>query len=208
MKIHIDIPLEQKNFNTKKRIFAPNILEKDFADACLKEIKELDLPLMNHPNSKNPYEVVNENFAWRFHKTNQIDKYGKNLQALLDFIKIELPKYAYKITEKPVKYHGNPQVTKYNYDCFLSPHSDNVGWRSLAYYFYFNDNWKPDWGGNTMFIENNKIVDTMIPYHNCFSLFDVEVTTRHFVSPVTKWAQSDRYALGGWLSVEDPDLLD
>ena len=42
MKIHIDIPLEQKNFNTKKRIFAPNILEKDFADACLKEIKELD----------------------------------------------------------------------------------------------------------------------------------------------------------------------
>ena len=78
MKIHIDIPLEQKNFNTKKRIFAPNILEKDFADACLKEIKELDLPLMNHPNSKNPYEVVNENFAWRFHKTNQIDKYGKN----------------------------------------------------------------------------------------------------------------------------------
>ena len=156
MKIHIDIPLEQKNFNTKKRIFAPNILEKDFADACLKEIKELDLPLMNHPNSKNPYEVVNENFAWRFHKTNQIDNYGKNLQELLNFIKIELPKYAYKITEKPVKYHGNPQVTKYNYDCFLSPHSDNVGWRSLAYYFYFNDNWRPDWGGNTMFIENDK----------------------------------------------------
>lgn len=208
MKIHIDIPLEQNKYKNKKRFLAPNILEKDFADACLQEIKQLDMPLMNHPTRRDPYEVVNDQFAWRFHKTNKIDDYGTNLHNLLEFIKTELPKYAYKITGKPVRFQGNPQVTKYNYDCFLSPHSDNVGWRSLAYYFYFNDDWRADWGGNTMFIEDDKIVDTFVPYHNSFSLFDVEVTTKHFVSPVTKWANCDRYALGGWLSVEDPDLLD
>ena len=208
MKIHIDIPLEQNKYQNARRICCPNILEKEFADSCLAEIKQLDLPLLNHPSSKNPYEVVNEQFAWRFHKTNKIDNYGPNLQILLEFIKTELSKYAYKITDKPVESHGNPQVTRYNYDCFLSPHSDNVGWRSLAYYFYFNDDWQVDWGGNTMFVEDDKIVDTFVPYHNSFCLFDVEVPTRHFVTPVAKWAKSDRYALGGWLSVADPDLLD
>ena len=52
MKIHIDIPLEQNKYKDAKRFLAPNILEKDFADACLQEIKQLDMPLMNHPSRR------------------------------------------------------------------------------------------------------------------------------------------------------------
>lgn len=84
---------------------------------------------------------------------------------------------------------------------FLMMHDDTrKPERRVAFVFNFSQEWRPDWGGLTHFLERDgSVTDTYVPTYNSLLLFAVPVL--HLVSYVMPFAPRPRYSVTGWLTV-------
>ena len=104
-----------------------------------------------------------------------------------------------------VNHHTNQNISTtlscwasaYSLGHYLTPHSDAVGKRKLAYIFYFNKGWKVEYGGNIAF-DKGTHWQMFVPQHGTLVLFNVEDNdNKHMVTNVA--VNRTRYAITGWL---------
>jgi Rps23 Pro-64 3,4-dihydroxylase Tpa1-like proline 4-hydroxylase len=88
-------------------------------------------------------------------------------------------------------------ASAYSLGHYLTPHSDAVGKRKMAYIFYFNKGWKAEWGGNIAF-DKGTHWQMFVPQNGTLALFNVEDNNnKHMVTNVA--VDNTRYAITGWL---------
>jgi len=72
-----------------------------------------------------------------------------------------------------------------------------------GFIWYLTKNWKWDWGGILMSIDNQGVAEATIPQFNQLVIMDHKNgQVPHFVTPVTAFAQEPRYMLVGFLRSE------
>jgi SM-20-related protein len=85
---------------------------------------------------------------------------------------------------------------------FLTWHNDGAGRsdsenRVCAYTLGFTRRWRPDWGGQLLFHdEDGQIARGLVPTFNCLTLFTVP--RAHSVAPVAPYAAAQRLSIVGW----------
>lgn len=95
-------------------------------------------------------------------------------------------------------------AARYTAGHFLREHVDSSPFenRRMAYVFYFTQDWHPDFGGLTYFLdEAGEVTHTFIPGFNSLTLFKVPVG--HCVSQVTSFAPGARHSITGWFTRYD-----
>lgn len=91
-------------------------------------------------------------------------------------------------------------ATRYLPGHFLTAHGDeNPSQRRLyAYVLNLTPQWRADWGGVLMFLDDDgHVAEGYIPAFNALNLFAVPQT--HAVSMVTRLAQTPRLSITGWI---------
>lgn len=92
-------------------------------------------------------------------------------------------------------------LSKYKSGNFLSPHSDKGNGR-VAFVINLSKFWKPHYGGNLHFLNNNRteIIETFAPGYNNLIIFEVPEYSGipHFVSHVAPNIKYPRIAITGW----------
>lgn len=106
------------------------------------------------------------------------------------------------ITGLPELVKADAQATLFGPGHFLSTHDDtgeDAEGRRVAYVLSMcAADWRPDWGGQLLFLDNSDDVEAgWRPRFNTLSLF--AVPCRHMVSAVAPYARLARYAITGWL---------
>lgn len=96
------------------------------------------------------------------------------------------------------------QATWYRPGDFLTLHDDHgVGERRAAYTLGFTKGWRPDWGGQLLFHdEDGQITRGLTPKFNTLTLF--KVPRLHSVAPVASYAGAPRLSIVGWLRNDPP----
>lgn len=101
---------------------------------------------------------------------------------------------------------ADAQATRYKPGHFLTEHDDAVDGKNRRAAFVLNltPEWRADWGGLLMFIDQDGHVEqAYTPKFNALNIFTVP--QRHCVSVVAPFAPSARYSITGWFrSGEDP----
>lgn len=103
---------------------------------------------------------------------------------------------------------ADAQATRYLPGHFLTEHDDNVDGknRRAAYVFSLSPKWRPDWGGLTLFFdEQGHVEEAFTPKFNTLSIFTVP--QRHAVSAVAPFAGAPRYSITGWFRAGTDPLL-
>lgn len=98
------------------------------------------------------------------------------------------------------------QATRYRPGDFLTRHDDAVEGkhRAQAYVFSLVEEWRPEWGGLLLFVdEDDRVLDAFVPRFNTLSLF--AVGQAHCVTAVADYAPHARLAITGWLRMQPPD---
>jgi Rps23 Pro-64 3,4-dihydroxylase Tpa1-like proline 4-hydroxylase len=92
-------------------------------------------------------------------------------------------------------------ASKYKSGNFLSTHSDKGNGR-LAFVINLTKFWKPSYGGNLHFMNNDRteIIDTFVPGFNNLIIFYIppDIGIPHYVSHVINGVKYNRYAISGW----------
>jgi Rps23 Pro-64 3,4-dihydroxylase Tpa1-like proline 4-hydroxylase len=189
----------------------------DNADAILKELGNINYLYSYYHSNKffdlahkdqNLYlkcvkDHVNGKFAYHFMKLtvhDNIDTLPTHTKALCKHIQSQqFIDTANQIFNKKVTESKKLNITKYANGCFLNLHSDDVQNRKIAFIYYFNRNWRPDWGGTLNFVLDDGI-KCYNPEHGSLIMFDIENSlNKHYVTQVSPMIQQSRYAIGGWL---------
>lgn len=122
------------------------------------------------------------------------------LHAVLEFLNApEFLVFARRLTGEPTISRVMAQGTRYRPGQFLTRHQDREDSenRVCAFVINLSKQWDSDWGGLLQFHDDNdRLVDTFVPYWNHLSLF--RVPQSHTVSLVAPWAGADRLAITGW----------
>jgi len=94
------------------------------------------------------------------------------------------------------------QATLYARGHFLNEHDDTgtEAERRAAYVMGFTKDWRADWGGQLIFLEDGRVIDGFSPSFNTMTIF--KVPRRHIVTQVTNFAGLGRYSITGWLRVD------
>lgn len=124
------------------------------------------------------------------------------VNAFADFLRSEpFFDFARLITGKPELCNIEILAARYTSGDFLMMHDDTLKTeRRVAFVFNFSEEWHPDWGGLTHFLDRDlSVTDTYVPTYNSLLLFTVPV--RHIVSYVMPFAPRPRYSVTGWLTV-------
>ncbi|GAB4520813.1 MAG: 2OG-Fe(II) oxygenase family protein [Amphiplicatus sp.] len=103
---------------------------------------------------------------------------------------------------------ADAQATRYLAGHFLTEHDDNVAGknRRAAYVLSLSPKWRPDWGGLTLFFdEQGRVEEVFTPKFNTLSIFTVP--QRHAVSAVAPFAGAPRYSITGWFRAGEDPLL-
>jgi Rps23 Pro-64 3,4-dihydroxylase Tpa1-like proline 4-hydroxylase len=92
-------------------------------------------------------------------------------------------------------------VSKYVSNSFLSIHND-AGNGKIAFVLHLTKDWKPQYGGNLHFLNNDRthIIETFNPQFNSLMLFEIppENGIPHFVSHVAPNVPIQRISITGW----------
>lgn len=96
------------------------------------------------------------------------------------------------------------QASWYRPGDFLTLHNDHgVGERRAAYTLGFTRNWRPDWGGQLLFHDDDgQITRGLTPRFNALTLF--KVPRLHSVASVASYAGEPRLSIVGWLRNDPP----
>lgn len=94
---------------------------------------------------------------------------------------------------------ADAQATLYGSGHFLTTHDDDVAGkgRLAAYVLSLTDGWRPEWGGNLLFVGPDGELTGYTPVFNTLTLFRVPMA--HFVSEVASYAAGARLSVTGWL---------
>ncbi|RRN65371.1 2OG-Fe(II) oxygenase family protein [Caulobacter sp. 602-1] len=97
------------------------------------------------------------------------------------------------------------QATCYRPGDFLTQHDDTgVGERLAAYTLGLTRQWRPDWGGQLLFHDDNgDVARGFAPAFNVLTLF--KVPRQHSVAPVAPYAGALRLTVTGWLRNDPPN---
>jgi Rps23 Pro-64 3,4-dihydroxylase Tpa1-like proline 4-hydroxylase len=219
-----DIELLKENFDKNKRVKIDNFFSNDFLELLYKEIINEKRWILSTGIDKNRFEKVDNNqtkkinslqiknvqkafsnnsFSYVFYKS-------MNNTKTMSFLEYKVRKYLNsfefinklnEITNLNLSSLNTLFLSKYISGNFLSPHSDK-GNGKLAFTIQLTKNWKPQYGGNLHFLneERNQIIETIVPDFNTLFLFYVpeENGIPHFVSHIVPNITINRYAITGW----------
>jgi Rps23 Pro-64 3,4-dihydroxylase Tpa1-like proline 4-hydroxylase len=97
------------------------------------------------------------------------------------------------------------QITRYSAGQFLTQHDDDLGGkdRLYAYVLGLTPQWKADWGGLLLFLdEDGHVAEGYTPKFNALNLF--KVPAQHCVSAVSAFCPAPRYSITGWVRSKRP----
>ncbi|WP_411289284.1 2OG-Fe(II) oxygenase [Phenylobacterium sp.] len=129
---------------------------------------------------------------------------GHPLHALTEFLNSPpFMDFVRAVTGEPVV-KVDAQASHYRPGHFLTLHDDlGVGERRAAYTIGFTRAWRPDWGGQLMFHdEQGDIWRGFLPRFNVLTLFKVPM--QHSVAAVAPYAAQPRLTVTGWLRDDPP----
>ena len=92
------------------------------------------------------------------------------------------------------------QVTRFRAGDFLTQHDDDVAGKHRLYAYVLNmtPEWKADWGGVLMFLdEDGHVAEGYTPAMNALNIFRVPM--EHAVSEVASYAPAARVSITGWI---------
>lgn len=220
-----NIELLNTEFNNFKKIKISNFLNEQFAEllykhATLEKNWILSTGIDNNKYEKannkqnekiNSLQIKNVNNAFLKNQFSYIFYRSMN-NVNISFIEFKLRKYLNsesfisKLNE--ITNLGLTQLTtlfmsKYSSGNFLSPHSDRGNGR-LAFVINLTKYWKPQYGGNLHFLDEDRkeIIHTYVPEFNNLIIFNVpeEKSVPHYVSHVISNIKLSRYAITGWFN--------
>lgn len=92
-------------------------------------------------------------------------------------------------------------TSRYSEGCFLSPHTDESN-GDIGFVLQLTKNWKPQWGGNLHFMDDNGFIieKSEVPTFNSLTLFRLpdQKGKWHYVSHVNPGVKQHRIAYTGW----------
>lgn len=135
-----------------------------------------------------------------------IEKRDQNwpLHAMTEFLNTpEMLDFTRAITGEDTVIKHDAQATLYSRGHYLNVHDDTGDnkERRAAYVMGFTKDWRMDWGGNLLFLEDQDIGKGFVPSFNSLTLF--KVPRKHIVTQVSNFAGAGRYSITGWLR-DDP----
>ncbi len=152
-----------------------------------------------------------DGFAYFYYCYPMIDNYvaGKDqdwpLHAMTEFVNSdEFREFVKTVTAEPSVIKLDAQAALYARGHFLNTHDDtgDVAERRAAYVLNFSKNWRIDWGGQFIFVDENGNPDKGFnPSFNSLAMF--RVPRKHIVSQVASFAGEPRLTITGWLR-DDP----
>jgi SM-20-related protein len=220
-----NIELLNSEFNKNKRIKISNFLNNTFAELLFKQaILEKNWVLStgidkykyekatNKQNEKiNGLQIKNVNNAFGKDQFSYIFYRSMNSKNM-SYLEFTLRKYLNsenfisklnQITGLDLTQLTTLFMSKYSNGNFLSPHSDKGNGR-LAFVINLTKYWKPQYGGNLHFLNDDRteIIDTYVPQFNNLIIFHVpeENGIPHYVSHVTPNIKLSRFAITGWFN--------
>lgn len=160
---------------------------------------------------KDVYAKARQGFAYLYYvypMINMILK-GKDPQLPLhDVTKFlnadEFREFVKTVTAEPNVTKIDAQATYYAPGHFLNTHDDtgDIQERRAAYVLGFSKDWRVDWGGQLLFLdENGNPSGGFNQAFNSLSIF--KVPRQHIVTQVASFAGKPRYSITGWLR-DDP----
>jgi Rps23 Pro-64 3,4-dihydroxylase Tpa1-like proline 4-hydroxylase len=217
----------QEKYKIKKRVIIEDILLKDYAELIYKYLNNIknerwELCIVyndnqkyenydNQKNTKTNNIVINKaiksfeknEFSFYFYKIlntkNCLDYIEYNLKKL--FSDNEFIDFLNYITNENLTKLNDIFISKYTKNCFLGPHCDKQNGK-IAITIYLSKNWKPQYGGNLCFLNDNRteIIETITPKFNSMALFNIPQLTGipHFVSHNN--CNQSRYTITIWYS--------
>ena len=157
------------------------------------------------------YQRARGGFAYLYYVYPMVDNLseGKDpdwpLHAMTVFLKSDdFRDFVKKVTNEPSVIKLDAQATYYAPGHFLNTHDDtgDVAERRAAYVMGFSKNWRTDWGGQLLFLdEHGNTTSGVNPKFNSLTLFKVPRT--HIVTQVSSFAGGPRLSITGWLR-DDP----
>jgi Rps23 Pro-64 3,4-dihydroxylase Tpa1-like proline 4-hydroxylase len=213
------------NFNNNKRIKISNFLNNDFAELLFKYAIFEKNWILSTGIDKNKYEKINSKQNEKINALqikNVNNAFSKNQFTYIfyrsmnnynvSYIEFKLRKYLNsenfidilnQITGLGLTKLTTLFMSKYSHGNFLSTHSDKGNGR-LAFVINLTKFWKPQYGGNLHFLNNDRteIIDTYVPQFNNLIIFHVpeENGIPHYVSHVSPNIKLSRYAVSGWFA--------
>jgi Rps23 Pro-64 3,4-dihydroxylase Tpa1-like proline 4-hydroxylase len=220
----INIEEYKSLFEISKRVRISHFLEDHFAEALYKYSFLLKDWILATGIDKNKYEKKNtpennkinqlqiknvneafgkDQFSYIFYRAMNNDKkmsiYEFTLRKVLNAP--EFINTLNEITNLKLTKLNTLFMSKYKSGNFLSTHSDKGNGR-LAFVINLTKFWKPQYGGNLHFLneERNEIIDTFVPEFNNLVLFYIPDGNGipHYVSQVAQNVKHSRYAISGW----------
>jgi len=120
----------------------------------------------------------------------------------LEFLKSEFMLFFVKsITGINVQKTNEVFSSRFLSNFFLSPHSDK-GKGKIGFVYSLSKSWRPEWGGNLHFMEDDykAVTRTIVPVFNRLTLFDIPSRDGipHYVSHVIPDVKTKRISITGW----------
>ena len=213
----------QQIFKITKKIKMDNFLEISFAEALYKfcminkdwilstginknKFEKKDIAQFSNANQLQIKNVQNafkeDQFSYAFYR-NMNNQKCSYLEFLIrrELSSPNFIEYLNKITGLNLTTLKTLFLSKYKAGNFLSPHSDHGNGR-LAFVINLTKFWKPQYGGNLHFLNEDRteIIDTYVPGFNNLMLFEVPENNGipHYVSHIVPNVKYNRFAITGW----------
>lgn len=127
------------------------------------------------------------------------------LHAMTEYLNTdEFRDFVKTVTDEPSVIKLDAQATFYGRGHFLNTHDDTGDdkERRAAYVLGFCKDWRPDWGGQLLFLDDaGNVSEGFTPSFNSLTMF--KVPTTHIVTQVSSFAGGPRFSIVGWLR-DDP----
>ena len=157
------------------------------------------------------YQRARDAFSYLYYVYPMVDNFVDGLDpewplhALTEYLNSdEFREFVKKVTSEPSVIKLDAQATYYAPGHFLNTHNDtgSNAERRAAYVMGFSKNWRTDWGGQLLFLdENGNTTSGVNPKFNSLTLFKVPRT--HIVTQISSFAGAPRLSVTGWLR-DDP----
>ncbi|PCJ44179.1 MAG: hypothetical protein COA81_02265 [Alphaproteobacteria bacterium] len=149
-------------------------------------------------------------YQYYYNRYPMIDAYikgqdkGLYLHEVTDFLNGEdFLNFARHITGDSEIHKSEPHAACYIPGNFLKLHNDfrtRETDRRYALVFNLTKNWVSDWGGLLQLVDDNKVIETIVPTFNSVSI--LRLPQLHQVSYVAPYATESRFTLTVWLRAD------
>jgi hypothetical protein len=180
-----------------------NPLEKDYKGATNIRNKPEARELINIKIKEANEAFLNGSFSYVFDRTTAHAAKCDCLECqFLKFLKNEFMLFFVKsVTGTNVKKTNEVFSSRFLSNFFLSPHHDK-GKGKIGFVYSLSRFWRPEWGGNLHFMEDDykTVTETIVPVFNKLTLFDIPSKdgVPHYVSHVVPSVETKRLSITGW----------